>query len=87
MGANTAGDAGPRHRLSTRRRNSTPFDVAYLPAAPFITSIDYQPVSLEAMAQALFGEINPSGMLPVTVTEPPPGTGVLYTLGCGIGFP
>jgi beta-N-acetylhexosaminidase len=66
----------------------TPYDIAYLPAAPtFITSLDYQPVSLDALAQALFGEIAPSGKLPVTVTKPPPSSTVLYPFGFGIGLP
>lgn len=40
----------------------TPYDVAYLPAAPtFITSVDYQPVSLNAMVAAMFGESDPFG--------------------------
>jgi beta-N-acetylhexosaminidase len=66
----------------------TPYDVAYLPAAPtFITSLDYQPVSLDALVQALFGEINPSGRLPVTVRRPPPSKRVLYPFGYGLSFP
>lgn len=66
----------------------TPYDVAYLPGAPtFITSLDYQPVSLEALARALFGEIDPGGKLPVTVRRPPPARGVLYPFGFGIGLP
>ena len=66
----------------------TPYDVAYLPAAPtFITSLDYQPVSLDAMVEALFGELNPSGKLPVTVREPPPAKGVLYPFGFGLSYP
>jgi len=65
----------------------TPYDVAYLPAAPtFITSLDYQPVSLDAMVEALFGELNPSGKLPVTVREPPPAKGVLYPFGFGLSY-
>ncbi len=66
----------------------TPYDVAYLPAAPtFITSLDYQPVSLDALVEALFGEIDPGGRLPVTVRQPPPSKEVLYPFGYGIGFP
>jgi beta-N-acetylhexosaminidase len=66
----------------------TPYDVAYLPAAPtFIASLDYQPVSLDALAQALFGEIDPSGKLPVTVRQPPPSKRILYPFGYGLGFP
>ena len=66
----------------------TPYDVAYLPAAPtFITSLDYQPVSLDALVQALFGEINPSGKLPVTVRQPSPSKRVLYPFEYGLSFP
>jgi beta-N-acetylhexosaminidase len=65
----------------------TPYDVAYLPAAPtFVTSLDYQPVSLEAMTAALFGEFGPGGKLPVTVRRPAPEKGVLYPFGFGIGY-
>lgn len=65
----------------------TPYDVAYLPAAPtFITSLDYQPPSLEAMVEAVFGDLNPTGKLPVTVRQPPPATGVLYPFGFGLSY-
>lgn len=66
----------------------TPYDVAYLPAAPtFVAALDYQPVSLEATVEALFGEIDPGGKLPVTIREPP-GTGaVLFPFGFGLSYP
>lgn len=65
----------------------TPYDVAYVPATPtFITSLDYQPVSLEAMVAAMFGEVNPGGKLPVTIRRPAPQRGVLYPFGYGIGY-
>jgi beta-N-acetylhexosaminidase len=64
----------------------TPYDVAYLPGAPtFIASLSYQPPSLEAMVEAMFGEVDPSGKLPVSVTAPGSST-VLYPFGAGIGF-
>ncbi len=64
----------------------TPYDVAYLPAAPtFITSLDYQPPSLEALVEAMFGEIDPQGKLPATIAAPS-GSKVLYPFGAGIGF-
>ncbi len=66
----------------------TPYDVAYLPSAPtFVATLDYQPVSLDAAVAMLFGEIDPSGKLPVTITQPSPSTEVLYPFGFGIGFP
>lgn len=62
----------------------TPYDVAYLPGAPtFITSMSYQPPSLEAMVEAMFGEIPPRGKLPVTITAPG-SSKVLYPFGAGL---
>jgi beta-N-acetylhexosaminidase len=64
----------------------TPYDVAYLPGArTFLTSLSYQPPSLEALVEALFGELDPTGRLPVTVTAPG-SSQVLYPFGAGIGF-
>jgi beta-N-acetylhexosaminidase len=64
----------------------TPYDVAYLPGAQtFITSLSYQPPSLEAMVEAMFGEVDPGGRLPVTITAPS-SPEVLYPFGAGIGF-
>jgi beta-N-acetylhexosaminidase len=65
----------------------TPYDIAYLPGvSTFITSLDYQPVSLNALVQALFGQFNPTGKLPVTITQPPPSKTVLYPFGFGLGY-
>jgi beta-N-acetylhexosaminidase len=64
----------------------TPYDVAYLPGAPtFLTSLSYQPPSLEALVEAIFGELDPAGKLPVTITAPG-SSRVLYPFGAGIGF-
>jgi beta-N-acetylhexosaminidase len=66
----------------------TPYDAAYLPGvSTFITSVDYQPVSLHALVQAIFGQLNPIGKLPVTITQPPPSTAVLYPFGFGLSYP
>lgn len=65
----------------------TPYDIAYLPGvSTFITSVDYQAVSLNALVQAIFGQLNPTGKLPVTITQPPPSTRVLYPFGFGLGY-
>jgi beta-N-acetylhexosaminidase len=62
----------------------TPYDVAYLSSAPtFITSLDYQPPSLDALVEAVFGEFDPTGKLPVTITEPGSAQ-VLYAFGAGL---
>jgi beta-N-acetylhexosaminidase len=65
----------------------TPYDVAYLPgAATFLTTYDYQPVSLQALVRVLFGEIDAGGKLPVTITAPAPSTTVLYPFGFGLSL-
>ncbi|MGD9734636.1 MAG: glycoside hydrolase family 3 protein [Solirubrobacterales bacterium] len=66
----------------------TPYDVAYLANAPtFIASLDYQPVSLEALVEAMFGEIQPRGKLPVTIRQPFGPQAVLYPFGFSLGLP
>jgi len=63
----------------------TPYDIAYFPTvSTFITGYDYQPVSHDAAARAMFGEIQTNGKLPVTIREPAPSTKVLYPFGYGL---
>jgi beta-N-acetylhexosaminidase len=65
----------------------TPYDIAYLPGvSTFVTSLDYQPVSLDALVRVLFGEVNPSGKLPVTITQPGKQTRILYPFGFGLSY-
>lgn len=64
-----------------------PYDAAYLPGVSgFIAAYSYQAVSLNASVRVLFGEVNPTGRLPVTVTQPPPSTAVLYPFGFGLSY-
>jgi len=66
----------------------TPYDVAYLPAAPtFITGYGYQPVTLDALVKAMFGQLPLTGRLPVTIRRPPPSTDVLYPFGFRLALP
>ena len=66
----------------------TPYDIAYFPnASTFITSYGFQPVSLHPLVKVLFGELQPRGKLPVTITKPPPSTEVLYPFGFHLGLP
>lgn len=66
---------------------NTPYDAAYLPGvAGFLSVYSYQAVSLNAAVRVLFGEVNPTGKLSVTVTQPPPSTAVLYPFGFGLSF-
>jgi len=51
----------------------------------FLTSLDYQPPSLEALVEVLFGDYEPVGKLPVTVAEPGGGK-TLFPFGFSIGL-
>jgi beta-N-acetylhexosaminidase len=65
-----------------------PYDAAYVPgAAAFLNAWNYHTTSLLTAADTLFGDVNPSGKLPVTITEPPPSTKVLYPFGSGLRYP
>jgi beta-N-acetylhexosaminidase len=66
----------------------TPYDVAYLPgASTVLASYDFQPVSLDALVNVMFGQRPPAGRLPVTVRKPPPSRTVLYRFGFGLAPP
>ena len=59
----------------------SPYDLrAYPKVKAYLATYGYQPCSLSAMAEILFGEIHPSGKLPVSITG-------LYNKGHGLeGF-
>lgn len=63
-----------------------PYDIAYFTGAPtYVATYSYSPVSLEAAVRVLFGEVNPSGRLPVSIpTADDPDT-ELYPYGYGLG--
>jgi beta-glucosidase-like glycosyl hydrolase/endonuclease/exonuclease/phosphatase family metal-dependent hydrolase len=67
-----------------------PYDVAYFDAAPTaLVTYGSTAVSMEALAKVLYGEIAPTGKLPVEIpTKPEPGSpaGVLYPFGHGLSF-
>ena len=64
-----------------------PYDIAHLPSAEtYVGTYSYAGVSLRALAKTLFGEVNPSGRLPVDIPAAgDPGT-VLYPFGHGLGY-
>jgi beta-N-acetylhexosaminidase len=67
----------------------TPYDIAYFPGvSTFLTSYyGFDPVSIHPLVKVLFGEMQPAGKLPVTITEPPPSTVVLYPFGFHLALP
>jgi beta-N-acetylhexosaminidase len=64
-----------------------PYDIAYFTDAPtYVATYSYSPVSLTAATRALFGEINPTGELPVAIpTAEDPNTD-LYPFGYGLSY-
>lgn len=64
-----------------------PYDVAHLPSADtFVATYSYAGVSIRALAKTLFGEVNPSGRLPVDIPAAgDPGT-ILYPFGHGLRY-
>jgi hypothetical protein len=43
-------------------------------------------VAMGTPFSALFGDVHPSGKLPVTITKPPPSTEVVYPFGFGLRY-
>jgi beta-N-acetylhexosaminidase len=65
----------------------TPYDVAYLPdAQTFLTGYGYQPNTLDAVVRTMFGQLAPTGRLPVTITAPH-SSQVLYRFGFTMALP
>lgn len=63
----------------------TPYDIAYFPkVSTFLTSYDFQPVSLRPLVQVMFGAFQPTGRLPVTIRKRPPSKAVLFPFGYGL---
>jgi len=63
-----------------------PYDVSYFPTAPtYVAAYDYQPPSLQALANTLVGASGPTGHLPVTIPTAD-GTATLYRYGTGRGY-
>lgn len=57
-----------------------PYDLAALPGVKTsLAAYGYRPISLNALVRVLFGDVNPSGLLPVTI----PG---LYPYGYGLSY-
>jgi len=57
-----------------------PYDLAVLPGVQTsLATYSYRPVSLKALVRVLFGDVNPSGLLPVAI----PG---LYDYGYGLHY-
>jgi beta-N-acetylhexosaminidase len=64
-----------------------PYDVAHLPGADaHVATYGYAAVSLESLAEVLFGELSPTGKLPVDIPAATDPSTVLYPFGHGLGY-
>jgi beta-N-acetylhexosaminidase len=63
-----------------------PYDATYFPTVPnYVAAYDYQPNSLQALADVLVDKARPTGHLPVSIPTQD-GKGVLFRYGSGIGY-
>jgi beta-N-acetylhexosaminidase len=68
----------------TAMRN--PYDVASFPEAPTVLdTYGYTTDQVESLVRVLFGEVNPTGKLPVSIPRAD-GTGELFPFGHGLGY-
>lgn len=64
-----------------------PYDVASLPGVgTYLAAYSYAPVSLRATARVLFGTVDPSGTLPVTIPAANDPAAVLHPYGHGLRY-
>jgi beta-N-acetylhexosaminidase len=64
-----------------------PYDIAYFTAAPtYLATYGFNPVSLQALVRVLFGEVDPSGKLPVTIPAADDPGRVLFPYGFGLSY-
>lgn len=64
-----------------------PYDIAYFPDVPvYLATYGYTGVSMQSLVRVLFGEVEPSGRLPVTVPAADDPSTTLYPFGYGLGY-
>lgn len=64
-----------------------PYDIAYLPGTQtYLATYSYRAVSMQSLARVLFGEVDPSGKLPVDIPTAEDPDEVLYPYGHGLGY-
>ena len=64
-----------------------PYDIAYFTQAPtYLATYSYRAVSMESLARVLFGEVDPSGKLPVEIPAASDPSTTLYPYGYGLGY-
>jgi beta-N-acetylhexosaminidase len=63
------------------------YDIGYFPeAGTYLATYSYTPAALESLTKVLFGEISPSGRLPVAIPAADRPGEMLYPFGHGLGY-
>jgi beta-N-acetylhexosaminidase len=63
------------------------YDVAHFPEVPaYLATYSWTGVSLESLVRVLYGEVDPTGRLPVTIPEADDPDATLYPFGHGLGY-
>lgn len=66
---------------------ATPYDIALFPGAPtYLATYSNRPIALEALSGVLFGEVTPSGRLPVAIPDATAPGSDLYPIGHGLRY-
>ncbi len=66
---------------------ANPYDIAEFPEAQtYLATYSFRPVSMQALSRVLFGEVNPSGKLPVSIPEGSNPKNILYPYGYGLSY-
>lgn len=64
-----------------------PYDIAYFTGAPtYLATYSTTSISMESLARVLFGEVNPTGKLPVTIPVAGNPDRPLYDYGYGLSY-
>jgi len=64
-----------------------PYDIAHFPEAEtYVATFGFRAVSMEALSRVLFGEVNPSGKMPVSIPVAGNPNETLYPYGHGLSY-
>jgi len=64
-----------------------PYDIAYFESAPtYVATYGYKEVSLTSVTEVLFGEVSPTGLLPVDIPRADDPSQTLYPFGFGLTY-
>ncbi|MGH8969934.1 MAG: glycoside hydrolase family 3 protein [Actinomycetes bacterium] len=91
---NAASNAGQARLVQALQDSGTPvvvaavrnpYDIAEFPDVPtYVATYSYKTVALESLTKVLFGEVSPTGRLPVDVPSKTDPSQVLYPFGAGL---